>query len=523
MSPFSAYLYNFLTMGLVVPWIYVWAPEAFPGTSVWLACVFATLLELPIAAAVVWLATAMPRSGGDYVFQSRVLGGVIGFPVVMSGIVIWILQWIALGGLLFAILGLAPMLMGLGVHYQSSGLIDASIWVQSQAGVVIVSIAVIALMGLLLVTGLKNYVRFQWFIGFFVAVMIVIVIVQFLRTSPAEFAVAINRFSGVVDKNPDYYTWLQKDVADAGFNLFPKFALGATLLAAPILWSTVMWATYSAEMGGEIKGARVFKNQMFIIVGSLLTVGILYAVIGVVEQRSVGTGFFHAASASYYGGYSASGTGIGSVLPFPGVFAIVISPNPILTVLVGLGFMLASCQIICNSYIGPNRVIVAMSLDRLLPAWLSKVSPRFRTAVNAYVVYFILAVAWTVGYNYVSSWTTLTLGVTFAGGYVFSLSSLAAALVPFRAKAIYEASPGANLKIAGIPLVTILGLIGFGFSVAALIALVTVPAYGLTGTVPYLVVGGVVIACVVIYWIGRYYQKRRGIDVSYAFLEVPPE
>ena len=41
----------------------------------------------PIALAYVWMATAMPRSGGDYVFQSRVLGGAIGFPIVMSGFV----------------------------------------------------------------------------------------------------------------------------------------------------------------------------------------------------------------------------------------------------------------------------------------------------------------------------------------------------------------------------------------------------------------------------------------------------
>ncbi len=72
------------------------------------------------------------------------------------------------------------------------------------------------------------------------------------------------------------------------------------------------------EQGGEIKGARVFKNQIFIIVGSLIAVGIVLAVIAAAEQKAVGTGFFHAVSASYYGGISQSGNGIGSVLPFPG-------------------------------------------------------------------------------------------------------------------------------------------------------------------------------------------------------------
>ena len=87
MSPWSAFMYNFLTMGIIFPWTFVWAPAAFPGVSVWMACLLAIVLELPIALAYVWMATAMPRSGGDYVFQSRVFGGAIGFPVVMSGFV----------------------------------------------------------------------------------------------------------------------------------------------------------------------------------------------------------------------------------------------------------------------------------------------------------------------------------------------------------------------------------------------------------------------------------------------------
>ena len=119
MSPWSAFMYNFLTMGVIFPWTFVWAPAAFPGVSVWKACLLAILLELPIALAYVWMATAMPRSGGDYVFQSRVFGGAIGFPVVMSGFVIWILQWVALAGWLLATLGVAPLFMGLGVHYES--------------------------------------------------------------------------------------------------------------------------------------------------------------------------------------------------------------------------------------------------------------------------------------------------------------------------------------------------------------------------------------------------------------------
>jgi basic amino acid/polyamine antiporter, APA family len=516
-------MYNFLTMGVIFPWIIAEAPYAFPGVSVWMACLFAMLLELPIALAYCWMATAMPRSGGDYVFQSRVLGGSIGFPIVMSGFVIWILQWLSLAGWLFCTLGLSPMLMGLGVHYQSTGLVNAAVWVQSKQGLVIISVIGMAAMATLLVTGFKNYVRLQYFMFAGTAILILVVLVQFLRTTPAHFAVAMNHYAAFVDNNPNYYKWIQQDVAKAGFNLFPKFALGATLLAAPIAWTSTQWATYSVEQGGEIKGARVFKNQIFIIVGSLVALGCVLALIAWAEQRAVGTGFFHAVSASWFGGVTASGKGIGSVFPFPGTYATVITTNPILVVVTGVCFMLASLQITCNCYIGVTRIMVGMSLDRTLPAWLSKISPRFRSPLNAHLIYFLLGVLWLIGYTYIGSWAKLTLGVTFAAGYVFVVSALAAALLPFRAKALYEAAPGSQYRLFGIPWVTILGLIGFVLGVIASAMFMIKPNYGLKSTLGYIIVAGVFIACLAAYWITRDYQKGKGIDLSYAFLEVPPE
>jgi len=525
MSPWSAFMYNFLTMGVIFPWTFVWAPEAFPGVSVWAACLFATLLELPIALAYVWMATAMPRSGGDYVFQSRVIGGTIGFPIVMSGFVIWILQWVALAGWLFANLGLAPLFLGLGVHYHSAGLINAGVWAESKNGIVITSIIGAAAMAALLVSGFKNYVRLQYFMFAATGILVIIMLVQFLRTSPAAFATAINHFNGIVDKNPAYYTWLQHDVSSVpgGYNLAPKFALGATLLAAPIAWTSTQWATYSVEQGGEIKGARVFKNQMFIIIGSLLAVGVVLALIAAAEQHAVGTGFFNASSASYYGGVSASGTGVGHTLPFPGMFAIVISPYPIITVLAAVSFMLASLQITCNCYIGVTRIMVGMSLDRILPAWVSKVHSKLHTPVNAHLVYFVLGALVIIGYNELAKWTSLTLGVTLACGYVFVFSAIAAALLPFRARALYEAAPGSQYRLWGVPLVTVFGVIGALAGAAALIAFLTYSGYGLKGTTPYIIVALILVGSFVYYWISRYYQRGKGINVSYAFREIPPE
>ncbi len=523
MSPWSAFMYNFLTMGVIFPWTYMWAPQAFPGCSVWMACLFATLLALPIALTYVWMATAMPRSGGDYVFQSRVFGGGVGFPVVASGFLTWFLQWTALATWLMCCAGIAPVLMGLGVYYESRGLIDAAVWVQSPFGIVTLGAVALIVFGLLLISGLKNYVYVQYVMFWSTIIMLIIVVVQFLRTTPEEFAAAINHYAGFVDDNPDYFAWIQKDVADAGFDINPAFALGATLLAAPIAWTSTQWAAFSVQQGGEIKGARVFKNQMLMIVGSLLAVGACLAIVGWTYERAVGTAFFNAVSASYYGGYTASGSGVGSILPFPGVFAIVISPHPIITVLVGLAFFLGATQVVCNAYIGSSRLIVGMSLDRALPAFLARVSPKYRTPAVAIVVYGVLSFFVSIGYNYSSVWYTLTLGVTFAAGYVFVVSVLSGALLPFRARDLYLASPGAKYTVFGVPLVTVVGLVGFCLAVAAEIAFLADPGYGLRGTTPYIVVAGVFVFWLVFYWVTRSYNKSRGIEMSYAFREIPPE
>ena len=140
MSPFSAFVYNILTMGLIFPWTYLWAPGALPGGKLVWGILLAMVIEIPIAFVYVWLSTALPRSGGDYVFQSRVFGGGVAFTVVMSGYVIWILQWVALSGWLLSYLGFAPLFLGLGATTGSAALSNLGIWFTGSTGIIVTSI-----------------------------------------------------------------------------------------------------------------------------------------------------------------------------------------------------------------------------------------------------------------------------------------------------------------------------------------------------------------------------------------------
>lgn len=521
MSPFSAFVYNVLTMGLIFPWTYLWAPGALPGGQLVWGILLAMVIEIPIAFVYVWLSTALPRSGGDYVFQSRVFGGGVAFTVVMSGYVIWILQWVALSGWLLSYLGFAPLFLGLGATMGSTALSNLGIWFTSSTGIILTSILNALVAMLILISGFKNYVRLQvWMMAGTLIAFVTMLVVLFVA-NPASSMAKIDSFALAVGGAQNFVQTAIAASQAAGVDLNPPFSLLATLLVAPIAWTSLQWATYSAQQNGEIKNARSFTSQAFIIVGSLIFTGILLAILAAALEKAVGTEFLYVAGAGYW-----SGVGESTIAGFwlwPNIIAVALSASPLIVLLIGIGYILNSHQIVHNCYIGMTRVMVAMSLDRLLPEWVSKVDERFHTPVNAHIAYFLASIPVILLYNLYPGWVGLTLGVTFACGYVFVVTCLAGALLPYRAKDVYEASPGAKYKIGNTPLVTVLGFIGFVLGGAMVLMFMFYSQLGLTSTLAYVVVFGVLALSAIWYFIVKNAQKSRGINVDFAFKEVPPE
>jgi len=528
MSPRAAFIYNILTMGLIFPWTYLWAPGSLPGGQLVIGILLAMVIEIPIALSYVWLSTAFPRTGGDYVFQSRVFGGGIAFTIVFSGFVIWILQWVALSGWLLSSLGFAPLFLGLGASLDNKALVDLSSWFTTPTGIIATSIANALVALLILVSGFRNYVRLQ-------RVMIVAIILAFGTmllvlgtTSPSDAAARLDSFSAAIGGSATFAQDSLQAATTAGVDLNPPFSLLATLLVAPIAWTSLQWATYSSQQNGEIKSAGSFRNQAQIIVGSLIVTGLLLALLAFVLERAVGTQFLYVAGAGYAG--TADVSLAGSYL-WPNILATAIANNPIVTLLIAAGFILNGHQIVHNCYIGMTRTMVAMSFDRVLPEWVSRVSDRLHTPVNAHLVYFLCSIPVIVLYNLFSygegdnviTWGSLTLGVTFACGYVFVFTTLAGALMPFRARAAYMASPGSAYTIGGFPLVTVVGLLGSACGLVFLYLFLTNDQLGLTSQLAYAVVGGVLLFSGAWYVITKTVRKSAGVDITYAFREIPPE
>ncbi len=528
MSSRSAFIYNILTMGLIFPWTYLWAPGALPGGQLVWGILLAVVLEIPIALAYVWLSTALPRSGGDYVFQSRVLGGGIAFTLVMSGFVIWILQWVALSGWLLSYLGFAGLFLGLGATLGNQTFLDWSVWFAGP-GIVPVSIVNAFVAMVILTTGFKNYVRLQRVMWVAILVAFGTMLVVLATATAASIAGSLNAFSSSLGGSASFYEEALAATTAAGVDTSPPFSLLATLLIAPIAWTSLQWATYSTQQNGEIKDARSFRSQSFIIVGSLIVTGLLLALLAFVLERAIGTEFLYVAGAGYWSGVTEAT--FNGVYLWPNIIAIAVAGSPIVVLLISFGFIMNGHQIVHNCYIGMTRVMVAMSLDRLLPEWVSRVSERFHTPVNAHLTYFLASIPVIILYNNfvygagdeTTTWASVTLGVTFACGYVFVATALAGALLPFRAKALYDASPGSRYTINGFPAVTLVGLLGFVTGSIFLFLFATNAELGLTSDLAYTIVGGILIFSAIWYVVTKLARRSGGINVEYAFKEIPPE
>jgi amino acid transporter len=201
--------------------------------------------------------------------------------------------------------------------------------------------------------------------------------------------------------------------------------------------------------------------------------------------------------------------------------------------IIAIGYLLNGFQIVCNCYIGMTRVMVAMSLDRLLPEWISKVDEKLHTPVNAHWAYFLASIPVILAYNLVPGWIGLTLGVTFGCGYVFVITCIAGALLPYRAREVYEASPAAKYKLGNTPLITVLGVLGGVLGTIMVLAFLFAPQLGVlgnwnfenfpTGLWAQIIAVAIIVVSWVWYVLAKNSQKSRGINVDFAFKEIPPE
>ncbi len=417
MSVWDAFIYNFLTMGVIFPWTYLWGPASFPGGDVEYAIWLTFLAQIPISMAYCYLATVLPVSGGDYIYQTRAFGR-WGFITVMSGFVIWILQWVALSGWLFATLGLAPLLLCFGVYSGSAKFTRWAIYVQSPWGIAIISLVLSLFTTLFLIRGLRLYVRVQKYL-FGATLLAIGTVVYVYLSSIHTFTSNLNEFVRVVasqlgtlvpsEMAKDFVGSLQNDVKASGVNLSPSFSLLATLGIVPIAWTSLQWATYSVEQNTEIAEADRFGKQVWILLVSAFFVAFLLWLVAHVEQKASSAEFLNAASNAYWAQKGSPETVAmvkGILQPFPNVLAMAVSGGIFLASLIALGFFANAFQVTCNCFIGVTRILAAMSADGFIPRRLGfeTIDPHLHSPVKAHWAYFIASIPVIGFYNFIPSW-----------------------------------------------------------------------------------------------------------------------
>ena len=82
---------------------------------------------------------------------------------------------------------------------------------------------------------------------------------------------------------------------------------------------------------------------------------------------------------------------------------------------------------------------------------------------------------------------------------------------------------GSRYTIGGFPAVTLVGLLGFVTGSIFLFLFATNAELGLTSNLAYTIVGGILSFSAIWYVVTKLARRSGGINVEYAFKEIPPE
>ena len=103
---------------------------------------------------------------------------------------------------------------------------------------------------------------------------------------------------------------------------------------------------------------------------------------------------------------------------------------------------------------------------------------------------------------------------------------IAAAILPWRRRDIFENSPISRFRIAGIPVITITGVVSAIFLVFMLVEWSLNSVYGTSFSISKaspIYFGATYLAAIVIYVVARMVRKRQGIDLARIHREIPVE
>lgn len=472
------------------------------------------------------LIAVMPRSGGDYVWQSRILGGGIGFVLSITGwwFILWL--WVPLYSDMFRHIVITPTLALIGFK-------DAALWFgQTPLGLFVTAVLVCAIVSAFISMGMKTYARIQRYCFFGGLIGLIIVFSLLAFNSPETFKAGLEHEAPrLLGTTPGIYDATIAAGAAAGAEApLTGGSFAAIFGAIPFIVFFNLWPNWGSTLYGEVRGATDFRRNLWGMAGALIITTILAISFLFLINKTITWNFYMNANAAWWGALwgTSSVPAPLPIWPYPALLAAFLTPNRIIQLGIILLMSLWWFGWAGTVFLSSTRVIFAASFDRLLPEKVSEVNPRTHTPVIALLLMVIPSIiisalfAWNV-FNFQSMTldSTLVIAVTYLG------STIAAIILPYSKPDLYNASPIAKFKIFGFPLISVAGVIFGGFLIYLLYAWLIDPNrlynIGLMNTSSIIFIAALYLTAFFIYIGFKSYRKKVGIDIDKVHQEIPVE
>jgi APA family basic amino acid/polyamine antiporter len=504
---------NFVTLGI---YEFTFAGPAFPTGQLITAVIISGIWVSFLVIAYAGLIVTIPRAGGDYVWQSRILGSGIGFVMAATGwwFILWL--WAPIYGNILSVQLFQPIWATMKWTWPAGG----AIWFGTNNGIFVVTLITIALAGVLVSLGMSGYAKVQkWcFLGGMIGFAVVALLL--LTHSHASFVASFNTEAQKIFGVSNAYHGTNVLAAKAGYTT-SKLGfgpLGPTMLLVPALMFFLLWPNWGATLYGEIRGASDFKRVfMGMFTGLWITVACTVIFLLLIA-KTIGWGFYQNLNSLDYNLTPRFG-----IWPYPFMFAGWMVHNQAFQVALILVLSLWFFGWVGTLFLSSTRVIFAAAFDRVLPDRAAEVSEKRKVPVWSLFLMLLPAVGLAAIYAYSTTFRSYTLDATLVIAVTYLFSAIAVVILPWRKPDLWRASPASRIKIFGVQIVPVAGVITIGLLGFNLYEWMTNSLYFVNNRDSLYYMGAMYVLAIIIYVTARIVRNRQGIDLGLINKEIPVE
>ena len=495
---------------LQFPWFYGFNPGANLTISLLIAAIPFTFLMILYWA----MGVIMPRSGNDYVWVARIMGPAVGF--AWSALYMFAVFATAFVGATSALTsGISTSFIVWGVLYKVPSFVNIGNTLSTPAYGFTFSVGIAICFAALAIVGAKAVKRFLYTVWAIAGIGIAAIWGILLTTSTATFTTkwdsALSSYST--------YNGITALATQHGWSAVPV-TFAASLIALPFTALFLLGGNFTNAVAGEVKNAK--RAIPIALVLSLVFGIVFWAVTASLTMNTVGSNWMYSLGYLWDNAPSAYSAAIPFAPTFPLMIALMAFPNQLLVGLVLVTMVAGSIAVPFVYFWIPSRYFFAWSFDRVIPTNFAAVNKRFRTPHYSILTITVLSVIVFAAYWF-TSWPTIETIGSFLWSFAFVIPGIAAMIFPYVKKDMFASAPGwMGKKVIGIPILSILGLIVtvsfayIGYLAIANPLIVTLTSYGVV------IAAAVVVACLAIFYVGKWYHKKQGLDTELAFKEIPP-